>query len=360
MSTQPRAAGLAVSFVGLLAVAAAALVTAILTSPVRHSPAVSHPITDKPRIVHAVLPSTPGTYLGVYEPGSQKSYAPIDTYAVAIGHQPNLVLYYNAWGGGFPSSLAAMAREHGATLVVDLDPDRASLRSIAHGKQDGYLHSFAEAVLDFGHPVVISFGHEMNGNWYPWGWTHASPEEFVQAWRHVVTVFRDAGADNVTWLWTVNDVEAGGPPIRDWWPGSSYVTWVGIDGYFYEPADTFRSVYAPTIAAIRGLTAKPVLISETAVGQVAGQAAKIPSLFAGARRYHLLGLLWFDVAQDGSLVEQNWRLEGHPAAIAAFRRAVKRFLDHAWRASINRDTSPRAAGQRIADHTRASLFPVGA
>jgi Glycosyl hydrolase family 26 len=330
MSIQPRAAGLAVTFVGVLTVAAAALATAVLTSPARHSPAaMSHPVTDTPRVVHAVLPSTPGTYLGVYEPGTEKTYGPIDTYAMAIGRQPNLVLYYNGWGGSFPSSLAAMAREHGATLVVDLDPDHASLGSIAHGKQDGYLRSFAEAVLGFGHPVVISFGHEMNGDWYPWGWTHASPTVFVQAWRHIVTVFRDAGADNVTWLWTVNDILTGEPSIRDWWPGSSYVTWVGIDGYFYEPTDTFQSVYAPTIAAIHGLTAKPILISETAVGQVAGQAAKIPLLFAGTLHYHLLGLLWFDVAQDGSLIQQNWRLEGHPAAIAAFRRAVKRFLKQA-------------------------------
>jgi len=330
MSIQPRAAGLAVSFVGVLTVAAAALVTAILTNPAHHSPAsMSHPVTDTPRVVRAVLPSTPGTYLGVYEPGTEKSYAPIDTYAMAIGRQPNLVLYYNGWGGGFPLSLATMAREHGATLVIDLDPYRASLGSIAHGKQDGYLRSFAEAVLDFGHPVVISFGHEMNGDWYPWGWTHASPKVFVQAWQHVVTVFRDAGADNVTWLWTVNNIAADEPSIRDWWPGSSYVTWVGIDGYFYEPADTFRSMYAPTIAVIRGLTAKPILISETAVGQVAGQAAKIPLLFAGTFHYHLLGLLWFDVAQDGNLLQQNWRLEGHPAAIAAFRRAVKRFLEQA-------------------------------
>ena len=27
---------------------------------------------------------------------------------------------------------------------------------------------------------------------------------FVAAWRHIVTLFRAEGADNVTWLWTVN------------------------------------------------------------------------------------------------------------------------------------------------------------
>jgi hypothetical protein len=330
MSVQTRGAGLAVTVIGVFAVAAAAMVTAVLTSPARHSPAaISHPVKERSRPVHAMLPSTPGTYLGVYEPGIEESYGPVETYAKAIGLQPNLVLYYNDWGGGFQSWLAAIAREHGATLVVDLDPTGASLASIAHGGQDGYLRSFAGSVLEFGYPVVISFGHEMNGDWYPWGWTHASPGMFVQAWRHVVTVFRDAGAGNVTWLWTVNNIANGEPPIQDWWPGSSYVTWAGIDGYFYEPTDTFQSVYGPTIAAIHGRTSKPILISETAAGQVAGQAAKIPLLFAGVLHYHFLGLLWFDVAQQGSLFKQDWRLEGHPAAIAAFRRAAKSFLRQA-------------------------------
>ena len=31
--------------------------------------------------------------------------------------------------------------------------------------------------------------------------------------------------------------------IADWWPGPSYVTWVGIDGYYYRPSDTFARVF---------------------------------------------------------------------------------------------------------------------
>ena len=29
----------------------------------------------------------------------------------------------------------------------------------------------------------------------------------MAAWRHIVTVFRQQGADNVTWLWTVNIID---------------------------------------------------------------------------------------------------------------------------------------------------------
>jgi hypothetical protein len=49
-------------------------------------------------------------------------------------------------------------------------------------------------------------------------------------------------------------------------------------------------------------------------------------LFAGFRKDHLLGLVWFDVAQHGGPAHQDWRLEGHPAAAAAFQHDVALLL----------------------------------
>ncbi len=177
-----------------------------------------------------------------------------------------------------------------------MDPTDASIQAIAAGDYDGYLRSFADSVRDFGQPVVIGFGHEMNATWYSWGYGHVPPRVFVAAWRHIVTLFRSQGADNVTWLWTIQADEGGTGPIRSWWPGAAYVTWVGIDGYYYHPSDTFASVFGQTIAQVRAFTRKPVLLSETAVGPQAGQAAKIGNLFAGMRQYQTLGLVWFDIS----------------------------------------------------------------
>ncbi len=273
--------------------------------------------------IHETLSAASDGYLGVYEPDDPSTYADIDQFARTAGRQPNLVLYYNGWGEPFQASFAATARAHGGTLVVDLDPTSVSLSSIVNGHDDSYLVAYARQVLRFGHPVVISFGHEMNGNWYPWGWTHASPHLWVQAWRHVVSVFRKVGADNVTWLWTVSGIAVGEGPIRDWWPGAAYVTWVGIDGYYYRPIDTFTSIFGPTLTEVSKFANKPILIGETAVGQVAGRVQKIPNLFTGVQQSRLLGFVWFDVAQHQGLYKQDWRLEGHKAASAAFRRGVQ-------------------------------------
>jgi hypothetical protein len=69
-------------------------------------------------------------------------------------------------------------------------------------------------------------------------------------------------------------------------------------------------------------TGRPVLLSETAVGPQAGQAAKIPGLFAGMREYGSLGLVWFDIAQHDGIYHQDWHIEDDPAAATAFRRAA--------------------------------------
>ena len=67
-------------------------------------------------------------------------------------------------------------------------------------------------------------------------------------------------------------------------------------------ANNFVSVFGKTIAQVRTITNKPVLLSETAVGPNPGQAAKIANLFAGMHQYGTLGLVWFDIAQnDGTL-----------------------------------------------------------
>jgi mannan endo-1,4-beta-mannosidase len=205
--------------------------------------------------------------------------------------------------------------------LVQMEPTGISLTAIASGRYDAYLTSYAEAVRGYGRPVILSFGHEMNGSWYSWSNGHSSPAAFVAAWRHIVKEFRLAGADNVTWLWTVNIIDRQGhiPSPGPWWPGSSYVTWVGIDGYYAQPSATFAPLFGPTIVAVRSLTSDPILIAETGIAGAARQAAQIDDLFAGVRNYGLLGLMWFD-----AIGKKDWRLIS-PGAITALRRGAEAY-----------------------------------
>jgi hypothetical protein len=296
--------------VTLLAVAIAAVAVIFTGARLLSAP-------TRPPAVHARLPASPASYLGVYEGGAPPSPASIAGFALAVGHQPNLAGYFSGWAERFQTSYALEVRRRGMIPFVQIDPSFASVAGIASGAYDGYLRAYADSVRGYGYGVVIGFGHEMNAPWYSWGYGHTPPATFVAAWRHIVTLFRGQGADNVTWLWTINADVAGSGPIAKWWPGAQYVTWVGIDGFYYRQSDTFTTVFGQTIDQVRTFTSKPVLLSETAVGPKAGQFAKIGNLFNGMRRYHTLGLVWFDVRQDDGVLHQDWRIEDSKAAAAA-------------------------------------------
>lgn len=265
-------------------------------------------------------PSTPLRYLGVHEPDAPGSYSGVDQFAEAIGRQPDLVTYYSPWLEPFQVGFAATAAQKGAVTLVQLDPMDVSVAAIASGHYDAYLRSYAAAVEAFPGKVILSFGHEMNGRWYSWGYQHTSATVFVKAWRHIVTLFRTMGAKNVIWLWTVNIIDQNPfiPSPNRWWPGSRYVTWVGIDGYYYQPSEMFAQVFGPTIVDVRGFTHDPILIAETAAEPNTGQAAKINDLFSGVRTYGLLGFVWFDQNSEGRI----WRVSGSEA-FAAFRHDVR-------------------------------------
>jgi hypothetical protein len=268
-----------------------------------------------------VKPLEPVRYLGVYERDSPRSYAGVEQFAHDIGKQPNLASYYSSWLEPFQASFATVADKHGAIPLVQINPAGVSLAAIAAGKYDAYLHAYASAVRSYHNRVILSFGHEMNGYWFSWGNRHVSPATFVAAWRHIVDIFRGQGADNVTWLWTVNIIAPTGGILAPapWWPGRAYVNWVGIDGYYYKSSWKFAPLFGPTIKKVRALTQDPILISETGAAPAAGKPAKIADLFAGLRAYGLLGFVWFDADQV-----DNWRVNT-PAAKAAFRRAAKAY-----------------------------------
>jgi mannan endo-1,4-beta-mannosidase len=269
----------------------------------------------------AAAPHKPGTLLGVYTPGVPQSYAGVRAFTAATGVKPGLVVYYSGWLEPFQARFATVASEHDARPLVQIDPTGVSLTAIASGKYDSYLRSYASAVKAFGGSVIISFAPEMNGYWYSWANRHTSPAAYVAAWRHVVTTFRAVDADNVTWLWTANVIvpQMGIPSPARWWPGSRYVTWVGLDGYYLRRSWTFASLFGPTIKAVRRLTLAPILISETAATPAAGKPAKIADLFAGTRAYGLLGFVWFDANSHG-----DWRISD-PASSAAFRRGARAY-----------------------------------
>ena len=300
-------------------VAVMAVTWLVVQSPGHPAPAV-HSASSPGNFV---LPTNPDSYIGVYPDGVPNSFAGVTAFTVATGVKPRVVLYYSGWYERFRADFAANVAHNGAVPLVQMEPTDISLAAIASGRYDSYLSAFAKDVRVYGHPVILSFGHEMNGYWYSWAHRHTSPKVFVAAWRHIVTLFRARGARNVTWMWTVNTIhsQSGVPSPTPWWPGSSYVTWVGIDGYYTNQSSNFASLFGPTIVTVRKFTRASIIIAETAATPVANQPAKIADLFAGTHLYGLLGFVWFNATT----------IDGRPysiqstAAFAAFRKGASTY-----------------------------------
>jgi hypothetical protein len=306
--TRRRAARCLAAAAAVAVIAIIAVITPAGIEALGHSAGPSATGQSQPAVRGAL------SYLGVFESGPGQgppNYRTIEEFANAVGREPDLVGYYSLWAEPFALSFADSMHTHGSVPLVQIDPGDVPASAIASGSYDAYLSSYAEAVRAYGHPVVIGFGPEMNADWWTYGDTHTPAATFVAAWRHVVTLFRALGAGNVTWLWTVAADRVGTGPISSWWPGANYVTWVGIDGFYNKPSDTFSSVFGKTIGQVRILTAKPILLSETGVARDASQLFNIPDLFNGTARHGLLGLVWLDNGQ--------FRIEGSPLTERAFQ-----------------------------------------
>jgi hypothetical protein len=254
------------------------------------------------------------------------SQDPLSAFEQTTGVTPGIVESYQAFGKPFPSSWAGALLARGILPLIQLQPRRVALGAIAAGRYDRYLSQTAAAVRALGGPVGLSFGHEMNGSWYSWGYRHVPPGVFVAAWRHIHQVFAAHGAGNIIWVWVIVRNTPGDsrvdPALRPWWPGGAYVNWVGLDIYYFSPEVTFQKEFVPTITAVRSFTSDPILLTETAVPNQSGQVQQIADLFAGARASHLLGIIWYD-----ENVLHTWRLDkSRPAAIAAFRRGAAGML----------------------------------
>ncbi len=261
----------------------------------------------------------------------------MQAFATAVGRQPDVVEYYLPFAKRpFPGTTAYELGKQNILSLIQLDPRKISLHAIARGKFDTYLHEFAGQVHQFGGRVALSFGHEMNGWWYSWcipvKHTQAQvttvPANFVAAWRHIHDVFQAEHASNVTWVWTIsrNTQRLGWPPLSAWWPGSKYVDWIGMDGYFRQAGETFSDLFDAQLAVVGQITKKPLLITETAVsGANADYASQVKQIFAGVTdpANHMLGFIWFDIDADA-----HWNIDHVKALDTTVSKEISDYRYH--------------------------------
>lgn len=242
--------------------------------------------------------------------------------------------------------------------VLDVDfngmsPGPFSLEDIAAGKFDAQLRGWADTARDLDIPVLVDFGSEMN-NYFPWSLRNngagrtdgygdpAYPdgaERFRDAYRHIVTVTRDEGATNITWMFHPDTLYYYGQPswnsVRWSYPGDDYVDWIGaslyafpkVDGSGYttlgEKLDTYHEPGVSGLyTELTSISSKPFALLETGFFNVP-VAARVPWVADAAATFksgvfpRLKGMTWY-VTSDTAF---NSVINASPEFQAAFRTA---------------------------------------
>jgi hypothetical protein len=323
----------------------------------RKTQSARDPFCLEPASAHG---SAPGIALGTYY-FDRGLTAPGDSGAVAswraqMGERlPAVWMIYQWWTGWnqFPAHHAQRAQAMGGRFMVTWEPwggnasdSSWNCRSIARGGRDAYVRSYARAVRESGVPVMIRLGHEMNGDWYPWGTANVSargrhngnsPADFVAMWRRVVSIFRQERATNVSWVWAPNIFYMNArntrnsqiQDLRALYPGDDVVNWIGLSVYndgARHPWRSFSNLFGDSYTSLSAISRKPMMIAEMGVTEEGAprgdsKADWITQTFLAdiPTRYPRVRLVNYFSRDRRAFGESDYRFDTSPASLNAFR-----------------------------------------
>jgi len=120
----------------------------------------------------------------------------------------------------------------------------------------GYLRALRDAHV----PVLFRPYHEMNGNWFWWGY-RPGPNGSAALYRQLYHRFVDVHhLDNLLWVWNVNAPGGAAAPVDDYYPGDQYVDIVTMDIYGAFEQSYYDSMLK--LADGTGPDAKPIALAE--------------------------------------------------------------------------------------------------
>ena len=264
----------------------------------------------------SITPSS-GVYLGAFanETGG------IATLEADIGRHLALDRTYMPWT--FTHWAERIAPDVAAGRMPELAWSAApttTAAAIASGSQDALITAAARALRDTGADVMLVPWYEFD---QPRGHRRfiGGPKKVIAAWRHMVGLFRAAGATNVHFVWTPMAYDFGAHAkvdARTFYPGNAYVHWIGADAYNL-PGAPFRTQGQLLDPAVAFATAhhKPFIVGETAsLASVAATPAWIEAYGPWAALHPAVKAVnFFDsISPKGN----DFRLIAYPALLTAF------------------------------------------
>ena len=238
------------------------------------------------------MPEAGFFYHGVYpggRTGEEDDILPRDlaAYSRAVGRNVAWVYFSNNWyaSRAFPLATAQWIRDEGAIPYIRLmlrssiETGKAeplfTLEAIIQGKFDSDLRAWARTAAAFKTPLMVEYGTEVNGSWFPWNaeWNkkEAGADLFQKAYQHIIDLMRQEGANNILWGFHVDAYDDPNTPwnrLELYYPGDDYIDFLGISAYGVQsPQDSswasFTEAMDNVIPRLKTLAPqKPVFVVE--------------------------------------------------------------------------------------------------
>ena len=310
-----------------------------------------------------------GAYTGAYvdfgDGEDDVTLESLEKFEKMVGKHQAIIAFGNFWGEQkFAMKSAQIVTRYGAIPLIfwspwdkpyaeGMLPGRFNLYSILSGTWDAYIDKWAEDARDFGKPLLVAWGIEMNGTWFPWsGYYYGGgqtdlinkpseqlgPKIYKAAYRYVVDRVRAKGAKNIRWVFHVNNHSF--PADKTWnryaayYPGSNYFDWLGLSVYGklskYMNWSSFFDVFHLAYDEINKLDpSKPIMVAEWGVGeypQDGNKAEWIKKAFSDFQeRFSRVkaAVFWHERWQNPDESYSNLRVNSSPEALTAYRQGVR-------------------------------------
>lgn len=277
-----------------------------------------------------------GAWVGGTGTYPQPTKSNVEAFQTLQNRHVDLISVFVVWGENtwtWTKKYADIAAENKSTLVVTWMANGYTTPQIINGDADTYLKDYAQGVKTYGKEIWLRPFHEANGDWYDWGIAKSgagnTSQTLIDAWKHVVKIFRDLDVKNVKWVWTTNATNSGSATFTGWFPGDDWVDMVSIDGYNWGTAQSwskwqsFTQVFTPAYNAL-SISSKPLFIPEFSCTEHGGNKAQwitemftdIPSKFP-----RIFALMWFSQSKSA---EADWAVNTSDAAVNAWKQGISK------------------------------------
>jgi len=305
-----------------------------------------------------------GAYIDFGDYEDDVTLEAIDKFETMVGKHQAIIASSSYWGERkFPKKNVELIIRHGSIPLIfwspwdrpyeeGRPPDGFSLNNILAGKWDGYIDQWADEARSVDKPLLVAWGLEMNGQWFPWSGVHygggqlistpdqparyAGPELFKQAYRYVVARVRARGAGKILWVFHANNFSVPVAPwnvLSNYYPGSDVVDILALSVYGKLFADSRWISFTEAMdSGYRDLcrldAGKPLIVAEWGVGefpQAGDKSAWLEQAFVSYQKKYprvKAAVYWHERWQNGDETYSNLRVNSSPESLAAYRKAV--------------------------------------